>query len=133
MSFRPIALLFVAITLAAAPMLTPKPAKAALATPYLVAMLSGPISDGASVILLKKHKDFISWKTPAIACVVGAGAGTLAATLPSFYISAMTGFWVPIRAWDIVNFFSYGCAVSGFGGLGGALTELGLVSLFPPH
>lgn len=133
MLLRPIAFLVLALLLTATPGPATKPAQAALATPYLVAMLSGPISDGASVILLKKKADFVSWKTPFTACVVGAGAGTLAATLPSLYISSVTGFWVPIRAWDVINFFSYGCVVSGVGGLGGAMTELGLVSLFPGH
>lgn len=133
MFMRPIALVVLVLMLVGNPITSAKRADAALATPYLVAMLSGPISDGASVILLKKRENFVSWQTPAIACVVGAGAGALAATLPSLYISSVTGFWVPIRAWDIVNFFSYGCAVSGAGGLGGALTELGLAGLSSGH
>lgn len=109
-----------------------KRAEAQLVTPYLVAMLAGPVSDGSSVILVKKRPNFISWETPLIACTSGAGAGLIAAGLPSLWTFATSGgIWNPINWGEALVFSVYGCIISGVGGIGGALTELGLISINP--
>lgn len=108
-----------------------KRAEAQLVTPYLVAMLAGPVSDGSSVILVKKRPNFISWETPLIACTSGAGAGMIAAGLPSLWTVVTTGVWNPINWSEALVYSIYGCIVSGVGGIGGAATEYGLVTLNP--
>jgi len=105
-----------------------KKAEAQLITPYLVGMLAGPVSDGASVILVKKRPNFISWETPVIACTSGAGAGLIVSALPNLFTWVTTGFWNPIDWGQALLFSIYGCVVSGVGGIGGALTEWGLVA-----
>lgn len=110
-----------------------KRAEAQLVTPYLVAMLAGPVTDGASVILVKKRENFISWETPLIACTSGAGAGIIVSVLPQVFTWASTGFWNPINWAEAAMLSVYGCIVSGVGGIGGAATEWLLVSLNPKH
>jgi len=110
-----------------------KQAEAQLITPYFIAMLAGPVSDGSSVILVKKRENFISWETPLIACTSGAGAGLIAAGLPQLFTLATTGVWLGIDWGEALILSIYGCVVSGVGGIGGALTELGLVSFGGGH
>ncbi len=129
MKIRGLILAVVALALVAVSPIGAKRAEAQLVTPYLVAMLAGPVSDGSSVILVKKRENFISWETPLIACTSGAGAGVIAAALPALFNTIATGFWNPINWGEALLFSIYGCVVSGVGGAGGALTELGLVSM----
>lgn len=121
------------LALAVGGIASPKRAEAQLVTPYLVAMLAGPVSDGSSVILVKKRPNFISWETVLIACTSGAGAGLIAAGLPSVmtFVSTVGGLWNPINWSEAAIFSAYGCIVSGVGGMGGALTELLLISINP--
>lgn len=100
-----------------------------LITPYFIAMLAGPVSDGSSVILVKKRPNFIGPETPLIACTSGAGAGLIVAALPNLFTVLTTGLWNPINWVEAGVFAIYGCIVSGVGGIGGALTEWILVSL----
>jgi hypothetical protein len=110
-----------------------KRADAQLITPYFVAMLAGPVSDGSSVILVKKRPNFIGPETPLVACTSGIGAGFLAAALPSLFTYAGTGIWNPINWGEATLLGIYGCVVSGVGGIGGALTELAMVSMKGGH
>ena len=85
------------------------------------------------MILVKKRPNFIGPETPLIACTSGAGAGVIAAALPNIFTLISTGFWNPIDWAEAFMFAIYGCIVSGVGGIGGALTEWGLVTLNPPE
>lgn len=106
-----------------------KRAEAQLVTPFLVAMLSGPISDGASIILLKKKPGFVSVDTVVIACAAGMGAGLMASFLPALFTLAGTGVFGVVD-WAKASIYPiYGCIVSGVGGIGGALTELVLTTV----
>lgn len=94
-------------------------------TPFFVAMLAGPISDGASVILVKKRPNFVSVETPLIACISGFGAGALAAALPALSATVMSGgVLAPISAAYVGSYGTYGCIVSGVGGVVGVATAV---------
>lgn len=106
------------------------PARAQLVTPYLIAMLSGPIND-ATVILVKKRPNFISWETPVVACSTGVGAGVIATVAPPLiWRAGATAAFDWVRA---VTYPLYGCVISAVGGLGAATTEWLLVSAEPPR
>jgi|GEM_PF-6172620 len=123
----------VAVVLALGSVAGAKRADAQLITPYFVAMLAGPVSDGSSVILVKKRPNFIGPETPIVACTSGAGAGLIAAVLPQIFTYATTGIMSPIDWAEAGALSLYGCIVSGVGGLGGVLVELGLVSMKGGH
>jgi hypothetical protein len=94
-------------------------------TPYFIAMVAGPVSDGASVILVKKRPNFVSVETPTIACISGFGAGALAAALPVIAATvASGGVLAPLSGAYVVNHGIYGCIVSGVGGLVGVATAV---------
>lgn len=94
-------------------------------TPFFVAMLAGPISDGASVILVKKRPNFVSMETPLIACISGFGAGALAAALPAMAATvASGGVLTPVSAAYVGSYGTYGCIVSGVGGVVGVATAV---------
>lgn len=94
-------------------------------TPFFVAMLAGPVSDGASVILVKKRPNFVSIETPVIACISGFGAGALAAALPALSATVMSGgVLAPLSAAYVGSYGTYGCIVSGVGGVVGVATAV---------
>lgn len=94
-------------------------------TPFFVAMLAGPISDGASVILVKKRPNFVSFETPLIACISGFGAGALAAALPAMSATVLSGgVLAPVSAAYLGGYGTYGCIVSGVGGAVGVATAI---------
>lgn len=94
-------------------------------TPFFIAMVAGPVSDGASVILVKKRPNFVSIETPVIACISGFGAGALAASLPAAAAAvASGGVFAPLSASYVVGHGTYGCIVSGVGGLVGVATAV---------
>lgn len=94
-------------------------------TPFFVAMLAGPVSDGASVILVKKRPNFVSLETPLIACISGFGAGALAAALPALSATVMSGgVLAPLSAAYVGSYGTYGCIVSGVGGVAGVATAV---------
>lgn len=92
-------------------------------SPYFIAMLAGPINDGASVILVKKRPNFISIETPIIGCISGFGAGALAAAAPAVAMTvASGGVLAPLSAGYVANHGLFGCIVSGVGGIVGIAT-----------
>ena len=98
-----------------------------IVTPFFVAMLAGPASDGPSVILVKKRDNFISWETPMIACISGFAAGSMAAGLPA--LAATTGSGgalAPVSFTYLAGYGLYGCVVSAVGGAIGVATEMAL-------
>jgi hypothetical protein len=96
-------------------------------TPYFIAMVAGPVSDGASVILVKKRPNFVSIETPVIACISGFGAGALAAALPAAAATvASGGVLAPLSGAYVVNHGIYGCIVSGVGGIVGVATAVAM-------
>jgi len=98
-----------------------------LITPFFVAMLAGPVSDGASVILVKKRPNFVSIETPLIACISGFGAGVLAAVLPAAAaFVASGGVLGPLSAAYVTGHGTYGCIVSGVGGMVGVATAVAM-------
>ncbi len=133
MKARILVLAFLSVCLAFGSIAGAKRAQAQLITPYFVAMLAGPVSDGSSVILVKKRENFISIETPIIACTSGAGAGLIVTFLPSLFNWMTTGLWMPVDMGEALLLSLYGCVVSGVGGVGGALTELLFITLNPPE
>lgn len=96
-------------------------------TPYFIAMVAGPVSDGASVILVKKRPNFVSVETPVIACISGFGAGALASMLPAIVATVVSGgILAPLSAAYVLNHGTYGCIVSGVGGLVGIGTAVAM-------
>lgn len=98
-----------------------------IVSPYLVAMMAGPVGDGPSVILVKKRENFLSWETPLIACTAGFTAGAMAAGLPAAAALMTTGATLaPVSASYLIGYGIYGCVVSAVGGAVGVATEMAL-------
>lgn len=97
---------FLAAALAAAP------AQAQLFDPYIIGMMAGPVSDGPSVLVLKKREErFMSAETLIIACSAGAVSGAVAHGLPGLAAMA-TGVGVPLGAMALAGTGVFGCVVS---------------------
>lgn len=127
MIYRIISILIIIVTITSTSL--PQRTQAqTMVTAYFMAMLA-QVSDEITVILVKKRPDFISYKTPLIVCIVGAGAGVIATTLPNLFTVVTLGVWYPINWVETGLFAAYGCTIAGVGGIGGTLTEWALVSL----
>ncbi len=95
----------------------PGSAQAQLFDPYIISMMAGPVSDGPSVLLLKKRAEkFMSPDTVIIACSAGAVAGMVAHSLP-----ALAGVAAPLTAVALLGTGLFGCAI----GAGGGATAIG--------
>jgi len=87
------------------------PAAAQLFDPYIVGMMAGPVSDGPSVLVLKKRQDkFMSADTLIIACSAGAVSGVVAHGLPVL-AAAATGIGAPLGAAALLGTSVFGCVV----------------------
>ncbi|MEI6987342.1 MAG: hypothetical protein WCK65_14565 [Rhodospirillaceae bacterium] len=90
-----------------------KLATAQLFDPYLIGMMAGPVSDGPSLLLLKKRRDkFMSSETLVIACSAGAVSGLVAHGLPLLAVAAGTGIAAPLGPVALVGASLFGCIVS---------------------
>ena len=96
-------------------------ARAQLFDPYIIGMMAGPVSDGPSVLLLKKREDkFMSPDTLVIACSAGAASGIVAHSLPAL-AAAMTGVGAPFGAAALAGTGVFGCLI----GAGAGATAIG--------
>ncbi|MEI6559150.1 MAG: hypothetical protein WCO00_12165 [Rhodospirillaceae bacterium] len=99
----------------------PGPAAAQLFDPYIIGMMAGPVSDGPSVLLLKKREDkFMSPETVIIACSAGAVSGVVAHGLPAL-AAAASGIGAPLGAAALLGTGLFGCVV----GAGAGATAIG--------
>ncbi|MEI7608963.1 MAG: hypothetical protein WCJ64_16415 [Rhodospirillaceae bacterium] len=104
----------------------PTPAHAQLFDPYIIGMMAGPVSDGPSVLLLKKREEkFLSTDTLAIACVAGAASSVVAHGLPAIAV-AMSGIGFPIGAASLAGSSVFGCLVGAGGGATAMATQVTL-------
>ena len=102
-------------------LLAPGGARAQLFDPYIIGMMAGPVSDGPSVLLLKKREDrFMSPDTLVIACTAGAASGVVAHSLPALAAMA-TGLGAPLGAAALAGTGVFGCIV----GAGAGATAIG--------
>ncbi len=102
-------------------LLAPGDARAQLFDPYIIGMMAGPVSDGPSVLLLKKRQDrFMSPDTLVIACTAGAASGIVAHSLPALAAMA-TGLGAPLGAAALAGTGVFGCIV----GAGAGATAIG--------
>lgn len=96
-------------------------ARAQLFDPYIIGMMAGPVSDGPSILLLKKREDkFMSPETLVIACSAGAASGVVAHGLPAL-AAAATGIGAPLGAAALLGTGVFGCIV----GAGAGATAIG--------
>ncbi len=96
-------------------------ARAQLFDPYIIGMMAGPVSDGPSVLLLKKREDkFMSGDTLIIACSAGAASGVVAHSLPALAALA-TGIGAPLGATALLGTGLFGCVI----GAGAGATAIG--------
>ena len=96
-------------------------ARAQLFDPYIIGMMAGPVSDGPSVLLLKKREDkFMSPETLVIACTAGAASGMVAHGLPAL-AAAATGIGAPLGAAALLGTGAFGCVI----GAGAGATAIG--------
>jgi hypothetical protein len=92
------------------------PVQAQIFDPYIIGMMAGPVSDGPSVLLLKKRESkFMSYDTLAIACVAGAASSVVAHSLPAM-VAAASGVGVPIGVASLAGSSVFGCLVGAGGG-----------------
>ncbi len=106
--------------------LPPIPCKAQLFDPYIIGMMAGPVSDGPSVLLLKKREDkFLSTDTLAIACVAGAASSLVAHALPAM-AAAASGVGLPIGVASLMGSTVFGCLVGAGGGAAAMGTQMAL-------
>ena len=105
--------------------LVPVQASAQIFDPYIIGMMAGPVSDGPSVLVLKKRQDrFMSLDTMVIACVAGAVSSVVAHGLPALALAA-TGVGGALGAVALVEPSVFGCLV----GAGGGATAIGTQAL----
>ena len=120
MKTRP-AVVALALGLAASPLWSAGCARAQLFDPYIIGMMAGPVSDGPSVLLLKKREDkFMSPETLVIACTAGAASGVVAHGLP-ILAAAASGIGAPFGAAALLGTGVFGCVV----GAGAGATAIG--------
>jgi hypothetical protein len=101
--------------------LMPVPTRAQIFDPYIIGMMAGPVSDGPSVLVLKKRQDkFMSVDTLVIACVAGAASSVVAHALPAL-AAATTGVGGMIGAASLMGSSVFGCLV----GVGGGAAAIG--------
>ena len=94
----------------------PSSAQAQLFDPYIIGMMAGPVSDGPSVLVLKKRQDkFMSLDTLVIACVAGAASSVVAHALPAI-AAAASGLGLSVGVASLVNSSVFGCLVGAGGG-----------------
>ncbi len=94
----------------------PSSARAQLFDPYIIGMMAGPVSDGPSVLVLKKRQDkFMSLDTLVIACVAGAASSVVAHALPAI-AAAASGVGLSMGVASLVNSSVFGCLVGAGGG-----------------
>jgi hypothetical protein len=106
--------------------LAPLPAPAQLFDPYIIGMMAGPVSDGPSILLLKKRGErFLSTDTLAIACSAGAASGVVAHGLPAIAMAA-SGVAAPVSLAALAGTSLFGCAVGAGAGLAAMATQLTL-------
>ena len=109
--------------------LQPLPAAAQLFDPYIVGMMAGPVSDGPSILVLKRRGDkFLGSDTLVIACVAGAASGVVAHALPGFAAVA-SGLGFPIAAASLAVSTAFGCLIGAGGGAAAIATQLTLNAL----
>jgi len=110
-----------ALCAVAAPLCVADSARAQLFDPYIIGMMAGPVSDGPSVLLLKKREDkFMSPETLIIACSAGAASGVVAHGLPAL-AAAASGIGAPLGAAALLGTGVFGCVV----GAGAGATAIG--------
>lgn len=96
--------------------LVPTSAHAQLFDPYIIGMMAGPVSDGPSVLVLKKRQDkFMSTDTLVIACVAGAASSLVAHALPVL-AAAVSGIGLPVGMASLMGTSVFGCLVGAGGG-----------------
>lgn len=109
------------LALAAVLALAPDRAAAQLFDPYIIGMMAGPVSDGPSVLVLKRRAEkFMSADTVIIACSAGAVSGVVAHSLPALAALA-TGLGAPLGALALAGTSVFGCLV----GAGAGATAIG--------
>jgi hypothetical protein len=99
----------------------PGPAAAQLFDPYIIGMMAGPVSDGPSILVLKKRAEkFMSGDTLIIACTAGAASGVVAHGLPALAAMA-SGLGAPLGLVAMTGTAVFGCLV----GAGAGATAMG--------
>jgi len=89
-------------------------------------MMAGPVSDGPSILVLKKRENkFVSTDTLIIACSAGAVSGAVAHALPALALLA-SGVAAPIGVATIAGTGVFGCIISAAAGAVAIGTQLGL-------
>ncbi len=110
-------------------LLAPVPGEAQIFDPYIVGMMAGPVSDGPSILLLKKREDkFLGPDTLAIACVAGAASSVVAHALPAL-AAAASGIGAPIGVASLMGSSVFGCLVGAGGGAAAIGTQITLNSV----
>ena len=120
----------VAASFAVLAALQPVRASAQLFDPYIVGMMAGPVSDGPSILLLKRRGDkFLGPDTLVIACVAGAASGVVAHALPGFAALA-SGLGFPIGAASLAVSTVFGCLIGAGGGAAAMATQMTLNAFY---